>query len=56
MVYVGLKLLFKLSIFPQEGNVLKIIFDSIRYFFVGFVSLGIYPIIFKNTLFKKSNN
>lgn len=56
IVYVSLKLLFKLSIFPQESNVLKIIFDSIRYFFVGFMSLGIYPIIFKNTLFKKLNN
>lgn len=51
--YVGLKLLFKLPIFPQEGNVYKIFFDCIRYFLVSFVSLGVYPVLFKNTLFKK---
>lgn len=52
ILYVGLKLLFSLSIFPQEGKSTKIIFDAIRYFLLGSVSLGIYPIIFKNTLFK----
>lgn len=51
--YIGLKLLFKLPFFPQEGNVFKVIFDCIRYFLVSFVSLGVYPVLFKNILFKK---
>lgn len=52
IVYLGLKLLFSLKTFPQEGNSNKIIFDSIRYFFVGVTPIGIFPILFKNVLFK----
>lgn len=54
IVYLGFKLLFSLSIFPQEGDSYKILFDSLRYFFVGVTPLGIFPIIFKNKLFKKA--
>ncbi|MBO7079021.1 MAG: phosphatase PAP2 family protein [Bacilli bacterium] len=53
ITYIGLKLFFKLPIFPQEGNSFKIIFDGIRYFALGFNCLGLYPLIFKNVLFKK---
>lgn len=53
IVYIGLKLLFNTSFFPQEGNVLKLLFDCIRYLLVPFCSLGLYPILFKNKLFKK---
>lgn len=56
IVYLGLKLLFSSKIFPQEGNSNKIIFDSIRYFFVGVTPIGIFPILFKNVLFKKEIN
>ncbi len=55
IIYVGLKVLFGLKIFPQEGNVFKIVFDCIRYFLVSFVGLGLYPLIFKNILFKKED-
>lgn len=56
VVYLGLKLLFSFKVFPQEGNSNKIIFDSIRYFFVGVTPTGIFPILFKNVLFKKEIN
>lgn len=56
IAYGGLKLLFSLNLFPQEGNSYKIIFDSIRYFFVGVTPIGIFPILFKNILFKKETN
>ncbi len=35
-------------IFPKDN----IFFDMIRYFSLSFVGLGIYPIVFKNSLFK----
>lgn len=41
---IGLK-----TIFPKDN----VIFDMIRYFMLSFVGLGIYPIVFKNILFKK---
>lgn len=53
LTYLGLKVLFSTSLFPQEGSVLEVLFDCIRYLLVPFCSLGIYPIIFKKTLFKK---
>lgn len=56
IAYGGLKLLFSINLFPQEGNSYKIIFDSIRYFFVGITPVGIFPILFKNILFKKELN
>ena len=53
ITYFGLKVLFGLSIFPQDGNSFKRVLDGVRYFFVAFSCLGLYPLIFKNILFKK---
>lgn len=53
ITYIGLKQLFKLPIFPQVGNSFKYVFDGIRYFFVVFNCLGLYPLLFKKVLFKK---
>ncbi|MCK9471246.1 MAG: phosphatase PAP2 family protein [Bacilli bacterium] len=42
---IGLK-----AVFPKDN----IIFDMIRYFMLSFVAIGVYPIILKNSLFKKN--
>lgn len=41
---IGLK-----AIFPEDN----VVFDMLRYFTLSFVGLGVYPIVFKNLLFKK---
>ena len=53
VTYLGLKFLFRQPLFPQDDNSFKFIFDGIRYFFVVFNCLGLYPLLFKNILFKK---
>ena len=48
IIVLGLLLGLKV-IFPEN-----VIFDMIRYFSLSFIGLGVYPLLFKKTLFKKN--
>lgn len=50
VIVVGLMFGLK-AVFPSKN----LYFDMIRYFMLSFIGLGIYPLIFKNILFKKSD-
>lgn len=49
-IVIVASLMFGLKfVFPKD----KMIFDMLRYFLLSFITIGIYPIVFKNKLFKK---
>lgn len=50
IIVLGLLLGLK-AVFPKD----KVLFDMLRYFLLSFITIGVYPICLKKSLFKKAN-